>query len=144
MKTEPMTVSNRTLRGMFAALGILGNRSMANTLADLKVGRLLHHLAPMCEPIGPARARIAAEFANGHDVEGLSEAAAQMLATGLAAKVAEFDEEEIEFDMPTMRIVHNDLPKEKPGDDGWKNAAQLGAITSDLGVLFEFPAESKD
>ena len=144
MKTETMTVSNRALRGMFGALGILGNRSMANTLADLKVGRLIHHLAPVCEPIGPARQRMIAEFSNGRDLESLTETAAQILAAQLTSELADFDADEIEVKMPVIRIRQDDLPKEKPGDDGWKNAAQLGAIISDLGVLFEFPEEPKE
>ncbi len=143
MNTKKTTVSNKTLRVMFQALGVLGNRSMANTLADLKVGRLLNHLAPVCEPIIPARAKITSEAMDGADVDGLGLAGLEVLQATVTEAQAIFDADEIEVDMPTMRIEQDDLPKEKPGDEGWKNAAQLGAITSDLGVLFTFPAEVK-
>ena len=144
VNTKPMEVSNRTLVTMFTALLELGNRSMANTLADLKVGRLLHALAPTCEPIQPARQRIIARFSDGRDVEGMSESASQVHQALLNAELADYDGAVIEVAMPTMRITQDDLPKEKPGDGGWKNAAQLGAITSGLDILFEFPEEPKE
>ena len=143
MRTEAKTMTNSDLRVMYGALGILGNRSCATAMSDLKVGRLLNALAAIAHPIGTARQRVSDEFTNGKDPDKMSAPALQIMAAQMASAIAEFDAAEEEFEIPTMRITPDDLPKEKPGDDGWKNGAQIGAISADLGVLFEWPDDEE-
>ena len=147
METTKVKLTNRDLRGMFGALQILGNRHLPTIDADLKVGRLIRLLAPLAEPIGPARQRIAARLAEadaGHgDVEKLSPLGQQLLGAAIAGAQADFDGQEVEVDLPPWRITKADLPKEKTGDDGWRNGSQLGAIIADLGLLFEPPDEKE-
>ena len=144
MATEEVEVSQHDLKGMFGALGILGNRFLPTMDSDIKVGRMAYMLAPAAEPLGPAKKKIMAAFGEEHDLEGLTETAASILAARMATLLDAEDQKIVKVQMPMARITKADLPKEKTGDDGWKNGAQLGAIISDLGMLFEYPDEPKE
>ena len=137
MDTTKQKMSNRDLGGMYGALVILGNRSLPSMDSDIKIGRMAHCLAPTAEMLQPAKQKAMAEFGESHSLEDLTDTAANILAAQMTVRLNELDDEQVEVEIPVARVTKADLPKEKSGDDGWKNGARIGGIVSDLGILFE-------
>ncbi|HXG72578.1 MAG TPA: hypothetical protein VNJ04_18395 [Gemmatimonadaceae bacterium] len=137
-----LTLTNKQVLAMSNALRLLGNRKMGSVTADLKVGRLIRLLAPHAEPIAETRQKIATFLIGDRDIEEMSAGESALMASKMVGMQATFDAMEIELDFPaSLKLTQADLPKERTGDDGWKNATQLGAITADLVQLYDFPAE---
>lgn len=136
----PQTVTNHTLRAMYGALSILGNRRLPTVTADVKVGRLLRALAPVVDPLQVARQRIVADVLADRDPNELSPLEARTLEAEVVKRQAELDAQLApeDFRMPAGMIELADLPAAMTGAEGWKNAEALGAITADLGPLFIF------
>ncbi|HXG69475.1 MAG TPA: hypothetical protein VNJ04_02560 [Gemmatimonadaceae bacterium] len=137
-----LKLTNKQVLAMSNALRNLGNRKMGSVTADLKVGRLIRLLAPHAEPIAETRQKIATDLIGDRDIEEMSVGESNLLASKMSAAQTELDMAECEIDLPaSLKLTLADLPKERTGDDGWKNATQLGAITADLGQFYDFPAE---
>lgn len=133
-----MQFSHNKIIAIHSALAILGNRKMATINGDLRVARLLRLFTPEAELIKKAKNRIIVENTSG-DVGKLEQIERYKLQAILNDKANEFDSEMVDILLPeNLRIKEEDLPKELSGDDGWKNANQLGAIVADLDCLFEF------
>lgn len=137
---ESRTLTNKQLTGIHVGLAALGNRKMALISGDLKVARLLKVVAPLSEPLGPAKQRAASEVLDKYEVHSDSLTQTQILKINTEIKLAQdaIDQEPVEVEFPEIRIKEEDLPKEQKGEDGWKNASGLGAIIADLDFLFEF------
>lgn len=130
-------LTNKKLQGIYNALSILGNRRMATANADLKVGRMLRKIAPQAEPITKARRRLFLDLTEAKKPEELAGLAHTVFQYQVAEKLDVFDAEEVvDLQLPSGQITKEDLPREMAGEDGWKNAAGLGAITSDLDILY--------
>ncbi|HXG71394.1 MAG TPA: hypothetical protein VNJ04_12385 [Gemmatimonadaceae bacterium] len=137
-----LRLTNRQVLAMHTALRLLGNRKMGSVTADLKVGRLIRLRAPHAEPIAETRQKIATFLIGDRDIEEMSAGENNLLASKLVTMQTELDMAECEIELPaSLKLTEADLPKERAGDDGWKNATQLGAITADLGEFYDFPAE---
>lgn len=138
-----VNISHGALQRMHSALVILGNRFMPSTPADIRVANLLKAVSDQHETIEAARTKIARriidEVGGPIAVDNLKSAAQQAVMLLIKEEQARFDAEKIEVVLPNKRITQNDLPKERQGEDGWKNGSQLGAIIADLGILFEMP-----
>lgn len=132
------TLTNAKLQAMHAALSQLGNRRMALITGDLKVSRLLKAITPVVEALPAAKQRITSEALEGKNLQDLKQPEITAINAEIAAKQRALDEETVEIELPNIRLTEDDLPKEQKGEDGWKNAAQLGAIVADLDFLFEF------
>lgn len=140
--SAPVKVTHRTLRGMYAALELLANRRLPSLDADLKVARLLTLLGPVAEPARAARDKVALrvmeETIGGLEPEKVPQPIVALSNTRTKVAIDEFDAEIIEIELPPYRITKEDLPKDKAGDDGWKNGEAAAAIAADLGPLFRF------
>lgn len=135
------TLTNAKLQAMHAALAQLGNRRMALITGDLKVSRLLKAITPIVEGLPAAKQRITSEALEGKDLQNLKQPEITAINAEIAAKQRALDEETVEIELPNIRLTEDDLPKEQKGEEGWKNASQLGAIVADLDFLFEFKPE---
>lgn len=144
-----MKTTHRGLNGWWQALSELGARFAPTISADIKTGRLLTPVKRAFEPIAHERARIAnrmmQDALDEHGVktiEDLPKSVQRMLDNAIALAQQEWEQTEIEVELPEgLTITQNDLPKERSGEDGWKNGAGLGGIISELGDLFEKPKE---
>lgn len=137
-------MNNKSVASLHTALSILGNRKMGTVKADVKIARMLNIVAPIAEPIQRARERITKDILGEADAEKLTPAQIQKLNIAIKAALSEYDEQEAEgdFTLPKwFRLTEDELPKEQKGEKGWENASQLGAVISDLGTVFVFPAE---
>ena len=136
---ETMTLTNRELWRMYAALKLLGNRRMANVGADLKVGRMLRVLAPLAEPLESAKQHAVQDVIKAAPPDATGLALSRVNLAGAAAQLA-VDEATVEVALPlAFALREADLPKEQSGEEGWRNAAGLGALMTDLGPLFILP-----
>lgn len=143
--SEVLKLTNGELQRMRAALGILGNRRMANIGADLKVARLLKIVTAHTEPIEALKRAAALALVNeipeGAELTPLQE---QILGMRIAEAQAKVDSAALGVDGTSVEIAvpdgcllkQDDLPKEQTGKDGWLNASQLGAVLADLGPLY--------
>lgn len=144
-----MKTTHRGLNGWWQALSELGARFAPTLPADIKTGRLLTPVKLAFEPIAHERARIAnrlmqekTEEFGVKTMEELPKSVQRMLENAIVLAQLEWEQQEIEVAIPEgIRITQNDLPKERTGDEGWKNGAGLGGIISELGDLFELPKE---
>lgn len=143
--TQPTipSITNHTIRAMHGALSVLGNRRMATANGDLKVGRMLRAVVAFAEPLQKARQRVVLDVLDGREIKDLSPLEVRRIEAEIMTKQAELDEQAApdDFKLPSGQIETKDLPKEMSGDEGWQNATALGAITADLGPLFDFGEE---
>ena len=142
----PEMYSRRKLARTANALAILAGRSCPSLDADLKAGRLHRIFSDAVEGFDKARNSISMKLLEGtaiKDLDKLTPLANERLAGQIAVAQAAFDETLVEFEWPKWKIKKSDLPKEKTGDEGWKNGTAIGAITSGLGDLFDW-SEIKD
>lgn len=142
VRSNEMEITKRALGVMHAALVVLGNRSMASVSADLKIGRLLNAISPDADLVSAGRQRITTDFVEEVNPEG-SAVSAEIAGVSLQQQLTDYDLEKITVEIPVIRLNKADLPKEKAGEGGWKNARNIGCLVSDLGVLFEFPSDEK-
>ena len=145
-----MDTTHGVVRGMHTALSILGDRFMPNIKADIKVARLLVHFTPIVDPLNVERNKMAtktledAKQSKGTgDIDKLSNAAQQEVMALVVLAQQEWDNLPITLELPDIKIDQNDLPKERTGDDGWKNGSSLGSIIAGLGELFEYPKDGE-
>ena len=137
--TSHDTTQGRVI-SMFHGLTGLAGRQNANRAADTKVARLLRIVDVHSQPLIDKRIKIAGDLLEGiEDPEGISDVVAQQLSARIAAAQTEFDATEITIDLPdTPRIVEDDLPKARKGENGWQNAAGVSAFVFGLGPLYDF------
>lgn len=129
---------------MQTALAVLGNKRMATPGADVAVARLLNAMKPLAEPLATARRRVTIDVLAGRDISGLSQAEMMKLNLDIAEAEKQLLDQEVEVDLPlAYKLKMADLPKEQTGSDGWRNCEGLGAIVSDLGMLFVMDEEEK-
>jgi hypothetical protein len=136
--------TNAALVRMHSALGTLANRRMKTATGESRVGRWVSLLKPYVDPIQPARERIMLDMVGDLDVSKITPMEAQILSAKVSAAQREFDAEELEITLPGKPLKLIDMPEEKSGEDGWKNAAQLAAIIADLGPLYEIEDDWDD
>ncbi len=134
---QSTALTYRQLSRMFNAIVMLGNRSMANVGADLKVARFIRALQPEAVALAKKREELRAPPAQ-EDKPALPAPAPEEIARLERALL----DERFEVALPlAFRLTEADLPKEKTGADGWKNADGLGAIVADLELLFDLSDE---
>lgn len=141
---EQVKLTNRDLLNMYTALDTLGKRSMANVGADLKVGRLIKSIAPFADPLIAARNKIATDVMKDKKLEEMTIAEINKMNLEIMEKQKEIDDLSFTIELPLQFAIKEiDLPKEKTGSEGWKNADGLGNIVSSLGPLYIWDEEKK-
>jgi hypothetical protein len=136
-KEVPVEITNKNLLNMFQALQELGTRFLPSLNSDVKVGRMTSFFEPSCSPIGPAKKKLLADFGEQNNLEELTETALSILVAKLEVEMNAYDAVTVKVMLPRERITREDLPKERTGDDGWKNGTGLGALIANLGPLFQ-------
>lgn len=134
---ENVTLTNRALGRMHNALKLLAMRSM-DLKVDLKVTRMLRILGPYVEPLDAARRKVILDVSAevGEDAE-LTPMQEQIMGIHIQERQAQLDGETVEIALPVQfALTADEMPKEKTGKDGWKNAEALAAIMDDLGPLY--------
>lgn len=139
------TITRRELRGMYSALQILCNRFLPTIGSDLKVGELARLIGQIAEPQNAARNKIPLRLMEKEgltigELGKLPTLSQQMYMAMLSEMYTEYDEAKVELAVDDRLLVkQSDLPKEKAGEEGWKNGTMNGAIVADLGSLFVHP-----
>lgn len=125
-----------------SALSLLIGRSLPSLDSEMKAGRLHQLVNDRAELIQKAKNKKSNDILKDHRVEDLKKMSPllhEKLAGEIAVDQGDFDQEdEPEWEWPPWKITKSDLPKEKSGEEGWKNGAGLGAIMSGLGPLFDW------
>lgn len=139
-------MTNQRVQRMFAALTTMANRFLPSVAADIRVANLINKLEPISRPIAAGRARVANDIIAAHGgpeaIERLGDMAQQAILIEIQVAQDGYDAEAADLDISSWKLVDQSmLPRERAGDDGWKNGANLGAIIADLGPLFEPPKE---
>lgn len=136
-KEVSVEITNKNLLNMFQALQELGTRFLPSMNSDVKVGRMTSFFEPSCSPIEPAKKKLLANFGEQNNLEELTETAVSILVAKLEVEMNAYDAVTVKVILPRERITRGDLPKERAGDDGWKNGTGLGTIIANLGPLFQ-------
>jgi hypothetical protein len=125
----------------------MGNRFLPSLPSDLKVAALLRIIAKENDASSTVRNKIPPrimeqEGVSTQSIDKMPPLAQQMFVSKLNEAYTDFDSQTVELEFPDrLLITQNDLPKERAGDDGWKNGSMIGAIVADLNLLFEMPKE---
>jgi len=127
--------TKKVLIDMYQALHAFGQRTMAERAGDITIGTLLRAVEPLAQPVIEERIALAGEI-----LDDMDNSEGALLRVQLLIQVAqsEFDAEELEYDLPDIRIKEKDLPRAQKGPDGWKNATSVGQLIFWLGPLYDW------
>jgi hypothetical protein len=138
MKTS---ITRKQVREIHSALLMMSQRLLPTTDTDMKVGAALGVVRKVAEPIISARNNVVTRVVEGlgiKDVQKMVGLQQDMMMARIQEEQDKFDAELMDFEIDDKYIItRNDLPKDRVGDDGWKNRAANGAIIADLGPLFK-------
>jgi hypothetical protein len=130
MKTS---ITRKQVREIHSALLMMSQRLLPTTDTDMKVGAALGVVRKVAEPIISARNNVVTRVVEGLGIKDVQ----KMVGLQQDMMMARIQEEQDKFDAELMDFEIDDLPKDRVGDDGWKNRAANGAIIADLGPLFK-------
>ena len=132
-----VTITHRELTQKALALSALSGRALPSLDSDMKVGRLHKIHEVEAHLLEKPRNQISIRILKDMDLKKLTGIEAERIMGTIAIEQADFDRMTIPWEKNKWHITKADLPKEKSGDEGWKNGAGLGAIISGLGDLFQ-------